>query len=178
MFPSHDQEGEVNIHPIEQLQKMKEGQWLILARDRYRLDKLEDDLKTYGYYYKRGDKTSINKKIHEAIVGWEDLRKGKEITIKGVKSCYAYMKTGEGVDAEHKGMKKADKEKLYNYETLKKDFGLKIDKELPWFKALVNIPASKSIYFRAVLRRGENIRHEPRIKLSTIHGSKSFFKVS
>ena len=69
-------------------------------------------------------------------------------------------------------MKKADKEKLYNYETLKKDFGLKIDKELPWFKALVNIPASKSIYVRAVLRRGENIRHEPRIKLSTIHGSK------
>ena len=55
-------------------------------------------------------------------MGWEDLRKGKEITIKGVKSCYAYIKTGEGVDAEHKGMKKADKEKLYNYETLKKDF--------------------------------------------------------
>mgnify|MGYP000888333493 CR=1 FL=1 len=27
--------------------KMKEGNWLILARDRYRLDKLEEDLKIY-----------------------------------------------------------------------------------------------------------------------------------
>ena len=31
---------------------------------------------------------------------------------------------------------------------------------------------TKSIYIRAVLRRGENIRKQPRIKLSTIHGSK------
>jgi len=171
-WTSRDDHGEVNIHPIEQLQKMKEGQWLILARDRYRLDKLEEDLKIYGYYYKRGDKTSINKRIHEAILAWEDLRKGKEIGVKEIKSCYAYIKTGEGIEAEHKAMRKADKEKLYNYETLKKDYGLKVDKELPWFKALKNIPPSKSIYVRAVLRRGENIRHEPRIKLSTIHGSK------
>ena len=133
-WTSRDDDGEVNIYPIEQLQKMKEGQWLILARDRYRLDKLEEDLKIYGYYYKRADKTSINKRIHEAILAWE--------------------------------------EKLYNFEALKNNYGLKVDKDLPWFKALKNIPPSKSIYVRAVLRRGENIRHEPRIKLSTIHGSK------
>ena len=29
---------------------MKEGEWLVLARDGYRLDKLEDQLKTYGYF--------------------------------------------------------------------------------------------------------------------------------
>ena len=35
-----------------------------------------------------------------------------------------------------------------------------------------NISLIKSIYIRAVLRRGENIRKQPRIKLSTIHGCK------
>jgi len=171
-WTSRDDDGEVNIHPIEQLQKMKEGQWLILARDRYRLDKLEEDLKIYGYFYERGDKTSINKRIHEAILAWEDLRRGKELDVKKVKSCYNYIKTGEGVEKEHKAMRTADKEKLYTFETLTKDFGLKVSKDKPWFKALENIPATKSTYIRAVLRRKENIRHAPRIKLSTIHGSK------
>ena len=39
-------------------------------------------------------------------------------------------------------------------------------------RSIKNIPITKSIYIRAVLRRGENIRKQPRIKLSTIHGSK------
>ena len=55
---------------------------------------------------------------------------------------------------------------------LQKDYGLKVSKDKPWFEALKNIPITKSIYIRAVLRRGENIRKQPRIKLSTIHGSK------
>ena len=64
------------------------------------------------------------------------------------------------------------KKKCIHLKLLKKDHGLKVDKELPWFKALENIPPSKEFTLRAVLRRGENIKHEPRIKLSTIHGSK------
>ena len=69
-------------------------------------------------------------------------------------------------------MKNIDKEKLFTYEALTKDYGLKIDKELPWFKALENIPDEKRTYVRMCLRRKENIRRAPRIKLSTIHGSK------
>ena len=55
---------------------------------------------------------------------------------------------------------------------LQKDYGLRVSRDKPWFEALKNIPITKSIYIRAVLRRGENIRKQPRIKLSTIHGSK------
>ena len=71
---------------LAQLQKMKEGEWLILARDRYRLDKLEEDLKIYGYFFERGDRTSINKRVHDAILAWEDVRRGKELDIKRVKA--------------------------------------------------------------------------------------------
>tara|TARA_R110000803_G_scaffold101791_1_gene169810 strand:- start:137 stop:556 length:420 start_codon:yes stop_codon:yes gene_type:complete len=80
--------------------------------------------------------------------------------------------TGKGVDKNHKTMQKADKEKLYTYDTLLAHHGLKVSKDLPWFKALENIPTQKSSYVRAMLRRKENINSEPRIKLSTIHGAK------
>ncbi len=36
--------------------------------------------------------------MHEAILAWEDVRKGKEMDIKRVKSFYNYIKTGTGVD--------------------------------------------------------------------------------
>ena len=171
-WTSRDEKGEVNIHPVEQLQKMKEGQWLILARDGYRLDKLEEELKIYGYYFARGDRVSINKRVQDAVLAWEDIRKGKMLDIKRVKSFYNYIKTGTGVAKEHKAMKNVDKEKLFSFDTLTSEYGLKVSKDLPWFKALENIEDNKKTYVRMCLRRKENIRRAPRIKLSTIHGSK------
>ena len=53
-----------------------------------------DELKIYGYFYERGDRTSINKRVHEAILAWEDVRKGRELDIKRVKAFYNYVKTG------------------------------------------------------------------------------------
>ena len=175
-WTARDEKGQVNIHPVEQLQKMKEGKWLVLARDGYRLDKLEEELKLYGYFFERkrsdGDKVSINKRVQEAILAWEDVRRGKELDIKRVKSFYNYIKTGKGVATEFKGMKNVDKDKMFTFDTLTSNYGLKLDKELPWFKALENIEVHKKTYVRMCLRRKENIRRAPRIKLSTIHGSK------
>ena len=171
-WTARDEKGQVNIHPVEQLNKMKEGQWLVLARDGYRLDKLEDELRIYGYFFERGDRTSINKRVHEAILAWEDVRKGKELDIKRVKSFYNYIKTGTGVDKKFKAMRNIDKDKMFTFDALKDNYGLKLDKELPWFEALENIEPHKKTYVRMCLRRQENIRRAPRIKLSTIHGSK------
>ena len=171
-WTARDEKGQVNIHPVEQLQKMKEGQWLVLARDGYRLDKLEEELKIYGYFYERGDKTSINKRVHEAILAWEDVRKGKKLDIKRVKAFYNYVKIKTGVDKKFKGMANVDKDRMFTFDMLKESYGLKLDKDLPWFKALENIESTKKTYVRMCLRRQENIRRAPRIKLSTIHGSK------
>jgi hypothetical protein len=151
---------------------MKQGEWLVLARDRYRLTKLEDDLRMYGYYFERDDETSISDRVRRALITWEDLRRGKAVDLKSVRSCYVYIKTGEGVAKEFKGMRNADTDKQYTFDMLQKDYGLKVSRDKPWYEALKNIPITKSIYIRSVLRRGENIRKQPRIKLSTIHGSK------
>ena len=45
----------------------------------------------------------------EHIITWEDLRRGKAVDLKSVRSCYVYIQTGEGVAKEHKGMRNADR---------------------------------------------------------------------
>jgi superfamily I DNA/RNA helicase len=50
--------------------------------------------------------------------------------------------------------------------------GLLATKDMPWFDALDKIPANDKIYITALLRRGEKFNAVPRIKLSTIHGTK------
>ena len=171
-WTSRDDEGEVNIYPIERFNKMKAGEWLILARDKYRLNRVESDLRDQNFYYERDDETSISERVRTAIIAWEDLRLGKPMDLKSVRSCYVYIKTGKGIDKKFKGMKHADPEKMYTFDMLQKDYGLKVSKDKPWFEALENISMLKSTYIRGVLRDGENIRKQPRIKLSTIHGSK------
>jgi len=167
-----EDDGEIKFFPELQSSKLKQGEWLLLARDKYILDKLEIDLKSDGVFYARGDRTSLDKRIQSAIIAWERVRKGKPISYKEAKNLYVYIKTGTGVDKEHKAMKGADKEKMYIFEELSTDHGLKVDKELQWMKALENIKPEKRIYIQNILRKGEKITKEPRVRLSTIHGAK------
>jgi superfamily I DNA/RNA helicase len=120
----------------------------------------------------RNGKTSISQRVFNAIVAWEALRKGKELSLKEVKYFYYYLSVGENVERNHKTMQRADIDKMYDYDTLTTEHGLKVSKDKPWFEALSDIPRERSSYVRAILRRKEKITKEPRIKLSTIHGSK------
>jgi len=60
----------------------------------------------------------------------------------------------------------------YNLTTLQMDLGLLATGDMPYQEAMNNVPEHLNTYVSALLRRGENLRHEPRIKVSTIHGSK------
>ena len=171
-WSSRDDEGEINYYPTEQLSKLTEGDWLVLARNKYTLDKLEENLKVNGYYYSRNNTTSIDSRVLNGIKAWESLRKGGELSYKDVKKFYYFLHIERSVERGHKTLQNADRDSFYNYETLTKDHGLKVNKDLPWFEALDNIPRIKSSYIRAVLRRGQNLDYSPKIKLSTIHGAK------
>ena len=61
---------------------------------------------------------------------------------------------------------------LFTYEELVSDHGLYLEKNTPWQEALTKILEAKKFYLSAVLRRERDLSHEPRIKLSTIHGAK------
>ena len=171
-WSARSENGQLNYSPEEQLSKLKTGEWLVLARNNYRLDKLEEELKLDGHYYMRNGKTSISQRVFNAIMAWENLRKGKELSLKEVKYFYYYLSVGENVERNHKTMQRADVDKMYDYDALTTEHGLKVSKDKPWFEALADIPRERSSYVRAILRRKEKITKEPRIKLSTIHGSK------
>tara|TARA_R100000049_G_C1925446_1_gene69963 strand:- start:346 stop:1047 length:702 start_codon:yes stop_codon:yes gene_type:complete len=171
-WSARDEQGEINYYPSEQLSKLMQGEWLILARNKYNLDLLEEGLKLEGYYYQRNGSTSVDAKSIRAIQAWEKIRKGGELDLKEVKDFYYYMLVDRSVNRGHKTMQKADREKLYTYDTLTKEHGLNVSNNFPWFEAFDSMPRLKSTYIRSVLRRGQKITHDPRIKLSTIHGAK------
>ena len=171
-WSAREEEGEINYYPTEQLSKLTEGDWLVLARNKYTLDKLEENLKLNGYYYSRNNTTSVDSRVLKGIKSWESIRKGEKITYKEVKQFYYFLHVDKSVEKGHKTLQRADREALYDYKTLTTNHGLKVDSNLPWFEALDSIPRIKSSYIRAVLRRGQNLDYSPKIKLSTIHGAK------
>ena len=86
-WSARSENGQLNYSPEEQLSKLKTGEWLVLARNNYRLDKLEEELKLDGHYYMRNGKTSISQRVFNAIMAWENLRKGSLLEYKKLFFC-------------------------------------------------------------------------------------------
>lgn len=59
---------------------MTEGSWLILSQAGYLLQPVARDLKSSGYLFNYRGHRSINEKLSEAVNGWEQLRKGREVS--------------------------------------------------------------------------------------------------
>jgi hypothetical protein len=82
------------------------------------------------------------------------------------------MSTGTQIKRGFKKLSGADDNILFTMELLQKDWGLMIGKDLIWRYALDRLPDESRAYITAMLRRGEKFNAEPRITVSTIHGSK------
>jgi DNA helicase-2/ATP-dependent DNA helicase PcrA len=166
------EEGSVQyISRVEDL-NVSEGQWLILAQAGYILIPVVTMLRSSGYLFTYKGHRSISAKISSAVNGWEQMRKGKSITLETVKDIYSFMSTGKRIKRGFKTMSGADDSNLFNMAELQKEWGLMVGEELIWRDALDRLPEESRAYITAMLRRGEKFNAEPRITLSTIHGSK------
>jgi DNA helicase II / ATP-dependent DNA helicase PcrA len=163
-----------NVQHISRLEDLdlSEGQWLILAQAGYILYPVVEMLMSYGYLFTNKGHRSISAKISSAVNGWEQMRKGKSITLETVKDVYSFMSTGKRVKRGFKTMSGADDSNLFNMKQLQDEWGLVIGEELIWREALDKLPDESRAYITAMLRRGEKFNAEPRITVSTIHGSK------
>jgi superfamily I DNA/RNA helicase len=103
-----------------------------------------------------------------AIRAWERLRKGDAISPDLAKIVYGHMSK---VMVEHgfKELKQMTDESV-TLEILKAKYGLKTT--AIWHTSLDRISDEEKEYFLAALRQGESLTGEPRIHISTIHGSK------
>tara|TARA_R110002124_G_scaffold224388_1_gene389777 strand:+ start:3236 stop:4762 length:1527 start_codon:yes stop_codon:yes gene_type:complete len=170
-------EEEGSVRRINSLQELdfSSGEWLILAQANYMLDTVAEDLKSAGYLFMRNGGRSISYNLTTAIITWERLRKGKEVSAANVQIMYKYM-TGNGGKVQ-RGFKKLNvsEELFLTYDQLVSDYGLLASVDEIWSEALDSktITVDKT-YVTSILRKGDDSFHlkTPRIQLSTIHGAK------
>jgi len=152
---------------------MTQGTWLIMAQANYMLSPVIEDLKNAGLLFERNGHRSISEKTSTAVNGWEQLRKGRQITMAAAQSIYDYMSgNGKPISRGFKRFSDMDDGKMFDLPTLQLQYGLCVGDELAWFDALDKLPDVDRVYISAMLRSGEKFNAKPRIRLSTIHGTK------
>ena len=170
--PKVDEYGSIRrIFSVEEVD-MSEGSWLILAQAGYQLQPVASELKSSGYLFNNRGHRSISERISDAVNGWEQLRKGKEVSGAVARKIYSYMSTKERVKRGFKTLSTVEDLDMLNIDTLIADHGLLATPDMVWHIAMDRIPESDRAYIIAMLRRGERFNGDPRITVSTIHGAK------
>lgn len=169
VFYPREEEGSIQYYNDYMDVDVTKGEWLILAATNYLLNDMYDWLKSQGLLFERNGQKSIQPTVLSAVLGWEALRKGKEVPFSVVKQIYKYLAT-ECIKRGHKTLPKADPELMYDLPRLTEHHGLLTD--AIWHKALTKIGEDKRDYIIALLRRKTSLKSEAHIKLSTIHGAK------
>jgi len=159
------------INTIQSLD-MTQGSWLILSQAGYQLTPVANDLKSNGYLFTYRGHRSISEKISDAVNGWEQLRKGNEVSGATARKIYSFMSVGDRIKRGFKKLPNLDDDDLVKLDELCANYGLLIDNSMIWSEAMDKLPETDRAYITALLRRGEKFNGIPRITASTIHGSK------
>jgi superfamily I DNA/RNA helicase len=173
VYRSRQEEGSVRrIYGLAEVD-MTAGTWLIMAQANYMLSPVAEELKNAGLLFERNGHRSISEKTSSAVNGWEQLRKGRQITVATAQNIYDYMSgNGKRVARGFKRFSAMDDGKMFDLPTLQLQYGLCVGDDLAWFDALDKLPDVDRVYISALLRSGEKFNATPRIRVSTIHGTK------
>ena len=158
-------EGVVRWEPTIELVNMEKGDWLVLARTNYLLEDVDEYCRNEGWFFEVKGRPSISEAKVRAVIYWERLRKGETVSLNECANILKYVKVDK-----HKKLDLLDSDLTMQYEDLKSHFP-----DLPegnWYDVFTLLSPSEVSYIRAMLRRGEKITKQPRIRLSTIHAAK------
>lgn len=164
-----EETGEIRYYNHFEQVDISHGEWLIMASTKYMLDDVYDWVQSQGLVFERQGHRSISESIITAVVGWERLRKGQEITYDVLLAVYktlpaAFVKRG------FKSLKTAEPDQMYSLQDLKDKHGLLTD--VIWHEALTKISEKNRDYLISVLKRGTKLTGRAPIKISTIHAAK------
>ena len=147
------------------------GEVLILARNGYILrEQVEPELRRQGIIYEINERSSVKASLLDVIQNWEGLRAGRSILTPSVKEIYKLMSVGRGFKRGFKELPNRGDEEEWTLGELVERGGLLTS--AIWHEALDRIPEEEVQYITAARRRGEKLLARPRVRLSTIHGSK------
>jgi DNA helicase-2/ATP-dependent DNA helicase PcrA len=166
-----EEEGKVNYHQTIESVDLSKGEWLLLGRDKFILNKLEEECRNQGLWYEKQEHKNIIKPIpqrmFDAVIGWNDLVNGEMIDKKTIKKVFFYKKVSDKYEEE---LEKMNDTHLYDLDTLKVLFGPFSVGE--WQYALEKINIQDRAYLMRLGLGDEDITKDPRIKISTIHAAK------
>ena len=157
--------GQVRWEPNINLLNMEKGDWLVLARTNYLLEEVDEYCRNEGWFFEVKGKTSLPESKVRAVINWERLRKGENISLAECTNIFKYIKV-----KDYKKIDLLEASTKPNLELLQEQFP-----DLPtgeWYDVFTLLRPAEISYIRAMLRRGEKITKQPRIRLSTIHAAK------
>ena len=171
------EEGSVSRHYDEhQIEFERDDEWLVLAQANFMLDNLAEHMKMSGIYFERRGEPSLKKGLSRAIHAWQHLSadSAHEITVREAQNLYDHIASGEGgiERGAKKRLSRADEKEMLSFPLLRQEYGLRCAPNDPWDTALSRVGDAELAYAHALMSRGIDIFKAPRIKLSTIHGSK------
>ncbi len=153
--------GSVTYHTTTDSIDMNTGTWLVLGRNSYLIDKVEDQCRREGLIYERNDRRSVKENSLAAIKSWEKLRTGEPLEAVAVNKCLKFLKRTTSAIPEVG---------IYTLQELKDNWG--VTRTDIWHDAFERMSLVERSYLVAALRRGEKLTKTPRIRLSTIHSAK------
>ena len=156
-----DDEGTITYHTSTDTVDMSGGSWLVLDRNEYLLDYVEDQCRREGHVYERRGRKSVTEKDLATIRAWESLRKGGEATATDTRNILRYI-IHDGPDLPKSGR--------FTLRDLQQNWGVSTDDI--WHEAFDKMSLVERSYLLSSLRHGEKIHQTPRIRLSTIHSAK------
>jgi DNA helicase-2/ATP-dependent DNA helicase PcrA len=147
------------------------GEVLVLARNGYVIkDQVEPELRRQGIVYEVNGNPSVKASTLEVIQDWESLRAGRSVLVASVREIYKHMTVGKGFARGFKSLPNRPDDEETTLSDLVAHGGLLTG--AIWHEALDRLPEEEVAYITAARRRGEKLLQRPRVRLSTIHGSK------
>ena len=157
--------GLVRWEPSIELIDMEKSDWLVLARTNYLLEQIDEYCRNEGWFFEVKGRPSISESKVRAVLNWQKLQLGDSLPLS---ECVNLLKFVNVRRANSLDVLEIDA--MMTLTSLKERFP-----DLPegdWYDALTGLSPKDISYIRAMLRRGEKITKEPRIRLSTIHAAK------
>jgi DNA helicase-2/ATP-dependent DNA helicase PcrA len=163
--------GTINyVSEIEQID-MSKGNWLLLGRNVFVLERYVLHCLERGYLFSSRVQCPIREESILAIKTWETLRLGKYVRAEHVKVVYDFMSTRTRVKwGCKKKIEELPDEQGLCLQDLLTHYGLQTD--ALWRVALDKLTNQEQEYIVMALKNGEKMLTEPRIKINTIHGAK------
>mgnify|MGYP000737117953 CR=1 FL=1 len=165
-----DDLGSVNeITAIEDVD-MSKGEWLVLARSGYQLNRTEAYCKRMGWFYEKGYHEFKTNKYVIAIRAWIKLNKGETIIFEELKKLYQCLYGKVSIKRGFKKLEGVDQTLDFDINYLRENCGLIAEGE--WQDVIYGLDPEDILMFESLQKSGDLFKNKARIRLSTIHGIK------